>query len=108
MTEFAAAAPALADGHRGERPKLVLFHSSRSGKSRRVEGYLAQVLQRRRNHATFALLRIDADEHPDLVTRFKVATIPTLLVIDGNRVRARLSEPGGCAEIAALLRPWLA
>lgn len=36
-----AASPAL-------RAKLVFFYSERSGRSRRVEGYLAQVLQRRR------------------------------------------------------------
>ena len=36
-----------------DKPGLVFFHSQRSGRSRRVEGYLAQVLQRRRNHATF-------------------------------------------------------
>jgi thioredoxin-like negative regulator of GroEL len=89
------------------RPRLVLFYSRRSGKSRRVDGYLAQVLQRRRNHDTFAIVRIDADDRPDLAGRFKVTTLPTLLVIDGNRVRGRLSEPRGCTEITELLGPWL-
>lgn len=52
-------------------------------------------------------MRIDADEHPDLVTRFKVSKLPTLLVIDDNRVRGRLSEPNGCVQITELLQPWL-
>src|SRR5262249_12317282 len=32
------------------QPQLVFFHSSLSGACRRAEGFLAQVLQRRRNH----------------------------------------------------------
>ena len=35
------------------KPGLVFFHSSTSGKCRRTEGYISQVLQRRRNHETF-------------------------------------------------------
>ena len=49
------------------RPSLVFFYSSRSGASRRVEGFLAQVLQRRRNHDTFRIYRVDDVERPDLV-----------------------------------------
>jgi hypothetical protein len=33
-------------------PGLLFFHSPTEGSSRRVEGFLAQVLQRRRNHET--------------------------------------------------------
>ena len=45
---------------------------------------------------------------PDLIARFEVTELPTLVVIDGRRVRARLSEPRGCIQITELLRPWLA
>ena len=38
------------------RPRLIFFTSSLSGQCRRVEGFLAQVLQRRRNHSTFRVL----------------------------------------------------
>ena len=87
--------------------KLAFFYSPRSGRSRRAEGFLAQVLQRRGNHHTFKLLRVDVDERPDLAKRFRVATVPTLLVITDNRVQARLTQPRGCREIAKLLSPWL-
>jgi thioredoxin-like negative regulator of GroEL len=107
MTTITAAKTAKAHGQPVHRPKLVLFYSPRSGQSRRLDGYLAQVLQHRGNHATFAILRIDVDERPDLATRFKITTLPTLLVIDGNRIRARLHQPHGCKEITELLRPWL-
>lgn len=89
------------------KPGLVFFYSSISGHCRRVEGFLAQVLQRRRNHATFKLYRVDETERPDLLERFAVATLPTLVVVEGKRVRARLERPRGCRDIERFLAPWL-
>jgi thioredoxin-like negative regulator of GroEL len=89
------------------RPGLVFFYSARSGSCRRVEGFLAQVLQRRRNHGTFKLYRVAQEERPDLVERFAVETTPTLVVVEGTHVRARLSHPRGCREIERFLAPWL-
>ncbi len=91
----------------GTRPGLVFFHSALSGNCRRVEGFLAQVLQRRRNHGTFKLYRVNSDDRPDLVERFAVAQVPTLFVVEGKRVRARLERPRGCREIETFLAPWL-
>jgi thioredoxin-like negative regulator of GroEL len=90
-----------------ERPRLVFFYSTRSGRSRRVEGYLSQVLQRRGNHDTFRVYRVDADEQPELARRFKVEDLPTLVLVDGKRVSGRVSSPRGCIEIERLLRRWL-
>ncbi len=91
----------------GAQPRLVFFHSALSGHCRRVEGFLAQVLQRRRNHETFKLYRVDETSRPDLVARFGVETIPTLVVVEGKRVRAKLERPRGCREIERFLAPWL-
>jgi thioredoxin-like negative regulator of GroEL len=90
-----------------DRPQLLFFYSVTSGSSRRTEGFLAQVLQRRRNHQAFQLRRIDADQHPQLVERFKVDAIPALVVVENRRVRARLDRPRGCAQISQTLAPWL-
>jgi thioredoxin-like negative regulator of GroEL len=89
------------------KPGLVFFHSSLSGHCRRVEGFLAQVLQRRRNHETFKLYRVDEEQRPDLVERFGVQTVPTLFVVEDKVVRARLERPRGCREIERFLAPWL-
>src|SRR5690242_11175323 len=89
------------------RPRLVFFHSKVCGRSRRVEGFIAQVLQRRKNHGTFVLHPVDVDEHPELVERFRIDLIPTLLVVADRRVHNRLSHPRGCREIEDLLKPWL-
>ena len=90
-----------------ETPRLVFFHDERSGKSRRAEGFLAQVLQRRGNHQTFVIHRIDVGRRPDLAEKFRVASTPTLLVVEDKKVQARLESPTGCKDIELLLRPWL-
>ncbi len=89
------------------QPRLIFFTSSVSGQCRRVEGFLAQVLQRRRNHGTFRLLVVDEDERPDLVKRFGIEVLPTLVVVEGRRIHSRLSKPRGCREIETFLAPWL-
>ena len=89
------------------KPGLVFFHSSLSGHCRRVEGFLAQVLQRRRNHETFKLYRVDEVQRHDLIERFGVTEIPTLIVVEGKKVRGKLEHPRGCRDIEKVLAPWL-
>ena len=91
----------------GNKPRLVFFHSSVNGYCRRVEGFLAQVLQRRRNHATFKVLHVAEEERPDLLERFAISEVPTLVVVEGKTVRARLERPRGCRDIEGFLAPWL-
>ena len=100
---MAVATPALEQ----QQPRLVFFHSALSGHCRRVEGFLAQVLQRRRNHGTFHVVRVAEEERPDLLERFNIQTVPTLVVVDGSRVAARLEKPKGCRDIEGFLSPWL-
>ncbi len=89
------------------KPGLVFFHSNVSGRCRRVEGFLAQVLQRRHNHDTFRVYSIAREERPDLVEKFRVAALPTLIVVENKQVRARLEVPRGCRDIERFLAPWL-
>lgn len=90
-----------------QKPILIVFASNLDGHSRRVEGYLAQVLQRRRNHETFSVRYVANEERPDLLTRFRVEETPTLVVLVDKRVRGRLARPRGCEEIQTFLSPWL-
>jgi thioredoxin-like negative regulator of GroEL len=89
------------------QPRLIFFFSSRSGRCRRVEAFLAQVLQRRGNHATFKLYRVDVDANPALAERLRVGDVPTLAVIEDKQLTARLEQPRGCREIERFLAPWL-
>lgn len=94
---------------RGEtaQPRLVFFYGVASGRCRRVEGFLAQVLQRRQNHGTFRIYRVEQKERPDLVERFGVTSVPTLAVVEDKLVQGLLESPRGCADIEAFLSPWL-
>jgi thioredoxin-like negative regulator of GroEL len=103
---MAIAAASAADGVLTQ-PRLVFFHSLVSGNCRRVEGFLAQVLQRRRNHETFQLYSVAHEERPDLHQRFEVDVLPTLVVVEHRHVRARLERPRGCRDIERFLAPWL-
>jgi thioredoxin-like negative regulator of GroEL len=105
LAAIADGAPRI--GAQTAKPRLVFFHSALSGRCRRAEGFLAQVLQRRRNHETFRLYNVAEEERPDLLERFGVTRVPTLVVVEGKTVRARLESPRGCREIERFLAPWL-
>ena len=87
--------------------RLVFFHSGTSGRCRRVEGFIAQVLQRRHNHETFSVVRVSAEEQPHLLQRFGIDKVPSLVVIEDNAVQRRLDLPRSCREIESFLAPWL-
>ena len=109
MTTTAREVPSRRRQPPGEtaRPMLVFVYSGLSGRCRRAEGYLAQVLQRRRNHETFRVTRLDVEARPDLAERFRIASLPTLLVVEDKVIRGRLEDPRGCRDIASFLEPWL-
>ena len=90
-----------------EKPRLLFFYGERSGPSRRVDAFLSQVLQRRRNHDTFRLVRVCAERCPELVERFGVDRLPTLFVVDGRHVKARVESPRGRRDLESALAPWL-
>jgi thioredoxin-like negative regulator of GroEL len=105
MTETAARAPERPAPI--AKPRLVFFYATSSGACRRVEGFLAQVLQRRGNHDTFRIDRVEESKRPDLHQRFRIDELPTLVVVEGQRVKARLVAPRGAVEIERFLAPWL-
>jgi Thioredoxin len=87
--------------------RLVFFHSETSGRCRRVEGFLAQVLQRRHNHETFGLVPVSQESEPHLFEHFGIDKVPTLVVVENKSVRGRLELPRSCREIEMFLAPWL-
>ena len=99
--------PAAVEVAAPRRPGLVFFYSPVSGRCRRAEGFLAQVLQRRHNHDTFDLHRVSVDQRPDLAKRFGVESVPTIVVVDGRKIARRIIAPNGCRELEGELAPWL-
>jgi thioredoxin-like negative regulator of GroEL len=93
--------------NQAERPMLVFFCSEVSGRCRRTESFLAQVLQRRGNHETFRLYRVPVETRPDLHERHGVDQVPTLAVVENKRMSHRLVKPRGCSDIQRFLAPWM-
>jgi thioredoxin-like negative regulator of GroEL len=89
------------------KPMLVFFYSPTSGHCRRAEGFLAQALQRRQNHDTFELVRVDVDRRQDLAERFRVSALPTLVVVEGRRAVRRIVRPRGSRQLERELSGWL-
>ena len=87
--------------------RLVFFRSDTSGRCRRVEGFIAQVLQRRHNHDTFEVVPVSQEKQPELFERFGIAQTPTLVVVENNKMRCKLELPRSCREIELFLSPWL-
>jgi thioredoxin-like negative regulator of GroEL len=90
-----------------ERPRLVFFYSPQSGRCRRVEGFIAQVLQRRRNHETFELVRVAVEQRRDLAEKFHIDEVPTICIVEHRKLQRRIVAPRGCRELEAELEPWL-
>jgi thioredoxin-like negative regulator of GroEL len=96
-----------ATSSQAERPILAFFYSEVSGRCRRTESFLAQVLQRRRNHETFRIYRVPVETRPDLHRRLGVERVPTLAVIENKRMSRQLVNPRGCTDIERFLAPWM-
>jgi thioredoxin-like negative regulator of GroEL len=92
---------------RTKAPILLLFGEYTSGQSRRMDGFVSHVLQRRHNHASFRYRIVLREQRPDLFERFHVDEAPTLMVIDDGAVQARLAGYHRPSAVEDLLRPWL-
>jgi thioredoxin 2 len=88
-------------------PKLLYFYSPRSGPSRRVEAFLDQVLQERRNHGVFSRGRIDVDRAPQLAEHFDVGDVPAIVVLEEGRVVRKVEGRVSVGRIRDALSPWL-
>lgn len=92
---------------RTKPPLLLLFAEYTSGQSRRLDGFVAHVLQRRHNHGSFRYRIVLREQRPDLFERFHVDTAPTLVVVDEGKVQARLVGYHRPGAVEDLLAPWL-
>jgi thioredoxin 1 len=89
------------------RPILIFFGSTRSGPSRRMEAFVDQVLQSRKNHETFRRRKVDIDNQPALAEQFGIRQAPTIVVVDQNRVARRIEGRVGVQELRTQLADWL-
>ena len=84
-----------------DRPLLVFFTSRRSGPARRMESLLAHIARKERE--TLEVKRVDVDERPDLVEKFRISTVPALALVVGKKVVARLEGRSTAPKIESML-----
>ena len=88
------------------RPLLVFFWSERSGPARRMESLLAHLARKER--ARLRVMRVDVDEQPELAERFKVADVPTLVLVKGKRAVDRIDGRASAPRIETMIERHLA
>jgi thioredoxin 1 len=84
-----------------DRPLLVFFTSRRSGPARRMESLLAHIARRERD--SLRVRRVDVDERPDLAEKFHISEVPSLALVKGKRVVARLEGRATAPKIESML-----
>jgi thioredoxin 1 len=87
------------------RPLLVFFRNARSGPARRMESLIAHVARKERSR--LKVREIDIDEQTDLAERFRVETVPTLVLVKDKRVVGRLEGRVSAPRIDQLLEQHL-
>ena len=87
------------------KPLLVFFWSPRSGPARRMESLLAHLARKER--ARLRVMRVDIEREPELAERFRIADVPTLVLVKGKRVVDRLEGRVSAPKIEAMLEPHL-
>jgi thioredoxin-like negative regulator of GroEL len=87
------------------QPLLVFFCSERSGPARRMESLLAHLARKERTR--LRIMRVDVEQQPELAARFRVAAVPTLVLVKGRRVVDRLEGRVSQPRIESMLEPHL-
>jgi thioredoxin-like negative regulator of GroEL len=70
-----------------------------------MESLLAHIARKERG--SLEVKRVDVDERPDLAERVRVAQVPSLALVRGTRIVARLEGRSTAPKIEALLREHL-
>ena len=87
-------------------PMLIFFTRETSGPARRMESLLAHVARKERDR--LRVRRVDSDEHPDLLEKFAVEEVPSLVLVMEQRVVARLDGRANMPQIEHLIEQHLA
>jgi thioredoxin-like negative regulator of GroEL len=66
-----------------------------------MESLLAHIARKERD--TLQVKKVDVDERPDLVEKFRVAQVPSLALVIGKRVVARLEGRSTAPKIESML-----
>jgi thioredoxin 1 len=88
------------------QPLLVFFSSERSGPARRMESLLAHLARKERDR--LRVIRVDVEHQPELAEKFRIAEVPTLVLVKGKRVVGRLEGRASQPRIESMLETHFA
>lgn len=88
------------------KPLLVFFRSEQSGPARRMESLLAHLARKERERLT--VKQVDVEARPELSERFRIAQVPTLVLVKDKQVVARLEGRASQPKIERMLELHLA
>ena len=66
-----------------------------------MESLLAHIARKER--ATLRVRRVDVDERPDVAKRFSIAEVPSLALVKGKKVVARLEGRSTAPKIESMI-----
>jgi thioredoxin len=89
----------------GVQALLLFFYSPTSGPSRRMDGLVSWLYVRERKRLRLRLVNVDVA--PETARRFGVAVVPTLLLIKGREVVARVEGKATGQQIDDAMLPHL-
>ena len=70
-----------------------------------MESLLAHI--ERKERGSLRVQKVDVDEHPDVAKRFLIAEVPSLALVKGKRVVARLEGRSTKPKIESMIDPHL-
>ncbi len=88
------------------QPLLVFFSTRTSGPARRMESLLAHIARKERER--LRVTRVDVDARPDLARRFRIETVPTIVLVKDRRTVGRIEGRASAPRIERLLDQHLA
>jgi thioredoxin-like negative regulator of GroEL len=97
----------VASATSAQSPLLLLCATPTSGHARRMDGYIAHLLQRGGNHESLRYTMVNVVDRPDLAHRLEVTEVPSVVVIEDGHVVARAGGYQRPRALEALLAPWL-
>ena len=70
-----------------------------------MESLLAHIARKERSR--LRVNKIDVDERPELAERFRVQQVPSLALVSGKRVVARLEGRSTAPKIESMIGPYV-
>jgi thioredoxin 2 len=86
-------------------PTLVFFTRATSGPARRMESLLAQIARKERQR--LKVRRVDVDRHPQLLSKFAVEQVPSLVLVIDRKVVERIDGRANLPQMEGLLERHL-